>query len=81
MGCEDPDTLLHLLWDCPKLRRFSNEVLREFDSAFDTAIPRFYAYIILGLPNSLTYPLDFIRGRHGPCLGHGASSDTGSLGF
>ncbi|KAJ1200963.1 hypothetical protein NDU88_004781, partial [Pleurodeles waltl] len=62
-GCGMSGSLAHLLWHCPKLHRYWNSILDTLDAAFDTHIPRFPAYILLGLPNDLTFPLRTRKGR------------------
>ena len=56
-GCGGEGSLVHLLWHCPKLTRFWDQVLNKLDEIFDNELPRLPAYVLLGLPNRLTYPL------------------------
>lgn len=62
-GCDEIGTLTHLLWDCPEVRDYWSTVLDDMNKCFDTAIPRFPDYTLLGLPNALTFPLKSKRGR------------------
>lgn len=61
-GCDEEGTLTHILWDCREVKDFWVEVL-EIDKHFETTIPRFPDYALLGLPNPLTFPLKSIRGK------------------
>lgn len=62
-GCDQDGTLLHLLWGCPELSNYWTKILDNVDDLFDTQIPRHPVYVILGLPNLITYPLKSKRGR------------------
>ncbi|KAJ1181232.1 hypothetical protein NDU88_006440 [Pleurodeles waltl] len=62
-GCGGRGTLVHLLWHCPKLHRYWENIIDATAAAFSTKIPRFPSYILLGLPNPLTFPLRSLKGR------------------
>lgn len=62
-GCGEEGTLTHILWDCQVVRDYWKGVLDDIDRQFDTQIPRFPDFVLLGLPNPLTYPLKSRKGR------------------
>lgn len=62
-GCGKPGSLLHLLWDCERLTTYWTQILDEIDRHFHTEIPRLPEYVLLGVPNPLTYPLKSRRGK------------------
>ena len=62
-GCGQTGTLIHLLWNCPKLVRYWDQILGEIDEIFGIEFPRFPAYVLLGLPDRLAYPLHSRRGK------------------
>ncbi|KAJ1081637.1 hypothetical protein NDU88_001815 [Pleurodeles waltl] len=62
-GCGATGTLLHLLWHCPKLHLYWENIIDDIDAAFQVKIPRLPSYILLGLPNPLTFPLRSLKGR------------------
>lgn len=62
-GCGATGTLLHLLWHCPKLGRYWEEVLSDVNEAFQVTIPASPEHILLGLPLAKHYPLKALRGR------------------
>lgn len=62
-GCGKKGTLLHLLWDCEHLQTYWTHILDEVDKHLDTELPRLPEYTLLGVPNPLTYPLRFRRGK------------------
>ena len=49
--------MVHLLWHYPMLARYLGQVLDDLDGVFDNVLPRFPAYVLLVLPNRLTFPL------------------------
>lgn len=62
-GCGKVGSLLHLLWDCECLTPYWAQILDDVDKHFQTEIPRLPEYVLLGVPNPLTYPLKSRRGR------------------
>lgn len=62
-GCGEQGSLLHLLWDCKYLTAYWTMILDDVDKHFNTEIPRLPEYVLLGVPNSLTYPLKSRRGK------------------
>lgn len=62
-GCGHIGTLTHVLWDCPLLTPYWEEVLKDIDHHLQTGLPRLPEYILLGAPNPLTYPLKSRRGK------------------
>lgn len=61
--CSQRGTLTHLLWQCPKIGPYWSEILGAVNTLFNTDIPRLPTFILLGLPNPLTYPLTSPRGK------------------
>lgn len=57
-----PGTLTHILWDCPQLKSYWVQLLRDIDTHFDNELTQLPTYIILGLPNALTFPLKSHKG-------------------
>lgn len=55
--CGAKGTLAHTLWDCTKVTSFWESMLDDIDTYLHTWLPRFPSFILLGLPNALTYPL------------------------
>lgn len=62
-GCEEEGTLIHLLWECPTLTTYWSRILDNVDQLFNTQVPCLPMYVVLGLPNPITYPLKSVRGR------------------
>lgn len=60
--CQAPGTLTHLLWECPLLNAYWQQILDDIDLHFETQLPRFPDYVLLGLPNAITFPLTSKRG-------------------
>lgn len=61
--CGEMGTLEHILWGCPAIQPYWSQVLNEVDLHLDTQLQRYPSYILLGLPNPLTYPLKSQKGR------------------
>lgn len=62
-GCGQVGTLIHVLWDCSFLQAYWKEVLTDIDKHLDTELPRLPEFVLLGVPNPLTYPLRSKRGK------------------
>lgn len=61
--CGASDTLTHLLWHCPKLHRYWEDVFADIDQMFHTEVHHFPSYILLSLLNTLKYPMRSKQGR------------------